>query len=100
MSVASQISLDAIERGEYSTPAEAVSVKVINGPWPWPAQGKKMFRRNKGESIEAWRKKVLDSLGVARTCMVRSPLRTPTHVSCPPLNRELRTRRQRRSSRL
>ena len=99
MSVAC-LSLDAIERGEYSAPAEQAPVNVINGPWQQPRPGTKMFRRNKGESVEAWRKKVLDSAGAARNSMVRSPLCTPTHVSCPPLNRELRTRRQRRSSRL
>ena len=57
MSVAC-LSLDAIERGEYSAPAEQASVNVINGPWQQPRPGTKMFRRNKGESVEAWRKKV------------------------------------------
>ena len=53
------VSLAGINAGEHAIPVEQSSVKVVGGPWQ--PKGSRLFRRSKGESVQAWRDKVLKS---------------------------------------
>ena len=75
MSIA-RVQLEAVRSGPSSAPAENVTVKVTNGPW---TKSSHMFKRNLGESAEAWCDRVLKLKKLGP-----SPKQPPRHVRHKP----------------
>ena len=69
------ISLSAIRDGRHTTPAEEAVARVVGGPWQ--PKGKKLFRRNQGETPAAWRRKVLESATAVQVLLPRRSRQPP-----------------------
>ena len=65
------VRLEAVRSGQFGAPAENQTVKVTNGPWK--TKGSHLFKRNVGESAEAWRTKVFRSVKAVRCFAALAP---------------------------